>query len=252
MIIFCRWIKILAILRLLCGKRIKIVAIFLIIMGRTNRNRGDFSSIRIGAYGIRPTNEHIRGWTNQNRNDFSSIRVGAYGIRPTNGHIGGRTNRNHDDFSSVRVGAYGIRPTNGHIGGRTNRKKTGSVVHLFTYNEERADWYVRLLLLRETMGAYAIRPYPDRRKGGVFFVRCWSGKVCFGGDGLLLFVGKIKIGGVFLMSLSPFLVLTQEKETKESQAPEGGIFFVRRRSGKGWIGGDGLLWDVGKMKIVDV
>ena len=43
------------------------------------------------------------------------------------------------------------------------------------------------------------------------------------------------------MSLSPFLVLTQEKETKESQAPAGGGFFVRRRSGTGWIGGGELL-----------
>ena len=86
----------------------------------------------------------------------------------------------------------------------------------------------------------------------VFFVRCRSGKGCLGGDGLLLFVGKMKIGGVFLVSLSPFLVLTQEKETKESQAPAGGVFFVRRRSEMGWIGGDGLLLFVGKMKIVDV
>ena len=54
------------------------------------------------------------------------------------------------------------------------------------------------------------------------------------------------------MSLSPFLVLTQEKETKESQAPAGGIFFVRRRTGKGRLGGCVLLLFVGKMKIVDV
>ena len=85
-------------------------------------------------------------------------------------------NQNRGDFSSVRVGAYGIRPTNEHIGGRMNRKMTGSVVHLFTYNEERADRYVRSLFLKETMGAYAIRPYPDGRKGGIFFARCWSGK----------------------------------------------------------------------------
>ena len=35
------------------------------------------------------------------------------------------------------------------------------------------------------MGAYAIRPYPDGRKGGVFFVRCRSGKGWLGEDGLL-------------------------------------------------------------------
>ena len=46
------------------------------------------------------------------------------------------------------------------------------------------------------MGAYAIRPYPDERKEGVFFVRRRSGMGCLGGDRLLLFVGKMKIGGV--------------------------------------------------------
>ena len=91
------------------------------------------------------------------------------------------------------------------------------------------------------MGAYAIHPYPDGRKGGVFFVRRRSGKGWIGGDGLLLFVGKMKIGGVFLVSLSPFLVLTGGKETKESQAPAGGVFFVRCRSGKGCLGEGGLL-----------
>ena len=54
------------------------------------------------------------------------------------------------------------------------------------------------------------------------------------------------------MSLPPFLVLTGGKETKESQAPAGGIFFARRRSGMGWLGGDGLLLFIGKMKIIDV
>ena len=77
-----------------------------------------------------------------------------------------------------------------------NRKMTGSVVHLFTYNGERADQYVRLLFSDGTMGAYAIRPYPDGRKGGIFFARCWSEKSCLGGDGLLLFVEDVKIIGV--------------------------------------------------------
>ena len=36
------------------------------------------------------------------------------------------------------------------------------------------------------MGAYAIRPYLDERKGGMFFVRCRSGKGWLGRDGLLL------------------------------------------------------------------
>ena len=51
----------------------------------------------------------------------------------------------------------------------------------------------------------------------------------------------MKIERVFLASLSPFLVLTGGKETKESQAPAGGGFFVRCRTGKGDLGGDGLL-----------
>ena len=118
--------------------------------------------------------------------------------------------RNRDDFSSVRVEAYGIRPTNGHIRGRTNRNL------------------------------------------GDFFVRRRSGKGCLGGDGLLLFVGRMKIGGVFLTPLPPFLVLTQEKETKESQAPAGGIFFVRRCAGKVCFGENWLLLFIGKMKIGDV
>ena len=110
----------------------------------------------------------------------------------------GRMDRNRDDFSSIRVGAYGIRPTNEHIGGRMNRKMTGSVVHLFTYNGGRADQYVRLLFSDRTMGAYAIRPYLDGRKGGVFFVRRRSEMGWLGGDGLLLFIGKMKIVDVYV------------------------------------------------------
>ena len=93
---------------------------------------------------------------NQNCDGFSSVRVGAYGIRPTNGHIGGRTNQNRGDFSSVRVGVYCIRPMNGHIGGQMDQNLV------------------------------------------VFFVRRRSGKGWLGGDGLLLFVGKMKIGGFWV------------------------------------------------------
>ena len=51
----------------------------------------------------------------------------------------------------------------------------------------------------------------------------------------------MKVGNVFLLSLSSFLVLTGGKETKESQAPTGGVFFVRRRSGKGYFDENRLL-----------
>ena len=59
----------------------------------------------------------------------------------------------------------------------------------------------------------------------------------------------MKIGNVFLLSLSPFLVLTGEKKTKESQAPTGGSFFVHRRSRKGYLDENRLLLFVGKVKI---
>ena len=54
------------------------------------------------------------------------------------------------------------------------------------------------------------------------------------------------------MFLSPFLVLTGGKETKESQAPAGGVSFVRRRAGIGDLDGDRLLLFVEKMRIEDV
>ena len=68
------------------------------------------------------------------------------------------------------------------------------MVHLFTYNEERVDQYVRLLFSDRTMGAYAIRTYPDGRKGGVFFVRRRSGKGWLGRGGLLLSIDIVRKG----------------------------------------------------------
>ena len=105
------------------------------------------------------------------------------------------------------------------------------------------------------MGAYAIRPYSDGRKGGVFFVRRRSGKRCLGGGGLLLFVGKMKIGGfwvqIFLRNrerVNQYVRLLFSKETMGAYAirsypdvRKGGVFFVRRRSRMGWLGGGGLL-----------
>ena len=61
----------------------------------------------------------------------------------------------------------------------------------------------------------------------------------------------MKVESVFLTPLSPFLVLTGEKETKESQAPAGGSFFVRCRAGKGYLDENRLLLFVGKVKIED-
>ena len=44
------------------------------------------------------------------------------------------------------------------------------------------------------------------------------------------------------MSLSPFLVLTQEKETKESQAPAGGVFLSVVGRGRVVLAGMGFLY----------
>ena len=129
------------------------------------------------------------------------------------------------------------------------------MVHLFTYKEERADQYVCLLFFDGTMGAYAIRPYPDGRKGGVFFVRCLSGKGWLGKCELLLFVGKMKIGDVLVQIfsrdreranqyiLSLFFDRTMGAYAIRPYPDErkGGVFFVRRRSGKGCLGGGELL-----------
>ena len=186
--------------------------------------------------------------------------MGAYAIRP---------------YPDVRKGGIFFvrrRSGMGWLGGDglllfVGKMKIGDVlVQIFSRDGERANQYVRLLFFDRTMGAYAIRPYPDARKGGGFFVRCWSGKVCFGGNGLLLFVGKIKIGDVWVQ------IFLRDRERVNQYVPSlpfdeimgayairpypdgrrGGVFFVRCRSGKGWIGGDGLLLFVGKMKIGDV
>ena len=59
----------------------------------------------------------------------------------------------------------------------------------------------------------------------------------------------MKVENAFLVILSSFLVLTGGKETKESQAPTGGSFFVHRRSGKGYLDENRLLLFVEKVKI---
>ena len=139
-------------------------------------------------------------------------------------------------------------------------------MQIFLRDGERANQYVLPLFSDRTLGAYAIRPYPDGQKGGDFFVRCRSGKGWLGGNGLLLFVGKMKIGDVWVQIFlrdreraDQYVRLLFSDGTMGAYAirpypdgRKGGIFFVRRRSEKGWIGVDGLLLFVGKMKIVDV
>ena len=62
---------------------------------------------------------------------------------------------------------------------------------MFSYDEGRVNRYVRSLFSDGTMGAYAIRPYPDARKGGVFFVRRRSEKGWLGGCELLLSIDSV-------------------------------------------------------------
>ena len=67
-----------------------------------------------GAYAIRPYTDTRKNGdfpfprikTNPKPDEFSSVRVGAYCIRPTNGHANGRTNRKMDMIFIIRVGAY--------------------------------------------------------------------------------------------------------------------------------------------------
>ena len=56
----------------------------------------------------------------------------------------------------------------------------------------------------------------------------------------------MKIGNVFLLSLSPFLVLTQEKETKESQAPTGALSLFVGGRGRVILAGMGFPESLGR------
>ena len=67
---------------------------------------------------------------------FSGTRVGAYCIRPTNDHANGLTNRKMDKILIVRVGAYWIRPANDHANGRTNGKMDRILVRFYTGNQK--------------------------------------------------------------------------------------------------------------------
>ena len=180
----------------------------------------------------------------RNRDNFLSVRVGAYGIRPTNGHIGGRTNQNRGDFSSVRVGTCGIRPTNEHIGVRTNQKMTGSVVHLFTYNEERADQYVRLLFSDRAVGAYAIRPYPDRRKRGRFLCPPSVGEGVFWRGRASLRCWEDENWGCFPCVSFSFSCLDWGKRDKRKSSPRRGRVFCPSSVGDGvdWRGWTSFIY----------
>ena len=56
----------------------------------------------------------------------------------------------------------------------------------------------------------------------------------------------MKIGNVFLLSLSPFLVLTGGKETKESQAPTGAVSLFIVGRGRATLTGIGFSESLGR------
>ena len=78
------------------------------------------------------------------------------------------------------------------------------------------------------------------------------GMAALAGMGFSESLGRWKLSAFFLCLFLLFLSWLGEKETKESQAPAGGGFFVHRRAENGSLGGGELLWIIGNMKIEDV
>ena len=121
--------------------------------------------------------------TNQKPAQFSSVRVGAYCIRPTNGHGSGRmnpipirflilrikTNQKPARFSSVRLGAYCIRPTDGHARGRMKLIPIQFLIHRIKTNRNPIYFSIHSTICITICGAYAIRPYTDDRNLVHFF-----------------------------------------------------------------------------------
>ena len=152
---------------------------------KTNRNPDKFSSGRVGAYCIRPTDEHVRGRTNpipirflihqvktnQNPDKFLPGRVGAYCIRPTDGHASGRTDRKIAIFSGTRVGAYCIRPTDGHARGRSKLIPIQFLIPRIKTNRNPVYFPIRPTFCMVIYGAYAVAPYTDNKNLVHFPVR---------------------------------------------------------------------------------
>ena len=103
-----------------------------------------FPGIRVGAYCIRPTNDHdsdrmsgktgvfgVRFYPEKKKIViFSGIRVGRNSIRPTDDYGSGRVNEKKDEVFTIQVGGKGIRPTDDHTGGLANEKPTGNRVRI--------------------------------------------------------------------------------------------------------------------------
>ena len=145
--------------------------------------RDHFSTVRVGAYGIRPTEWPRRGQECVSAIDHSDhsphkwVAGRAYAIRPYTGtRKRGAVSTSHpiaspkgslffvfhrktcpdcDHFSAIRVGAYGIRPTECH-------PMDGECLYT---TKGRALAPLRRVVCR----AYAIRPYMRTRKCGAVY-----------------------------------------------------------------------------------
>ena len=138
-----------------------------------NQNPDEFSSGRVGAYCIRPTDDHARDRTklipirflihriktNQNPDEFLPVRVGAYCIRPTNGHAGGRVDRKIAIFQVARVGRNSIRPTDGHVRGRMKLIPIRFLIYRIKTNQNPVHFFIHSTIVMVIFGAYSIRPY---------------------------------------------------------------------------------------------
>ena len=79
-----------------------------------------FPGIRVGAYCIRPTNDHGSGRVNEKKSEVFTVQVGRKGIRPTDDYGSGRVNEKRGLVFTIQVGCKGIRPTNDHTGGQAD------------------------------------------------------------------------------------------------------------------------------------
>ena len=146
---------------------------------KTNRNPDKFSSGRVGAYCIRPTDEHVRGRTNpipirfliyrlktnQNPVYFPfhlAIRMvvcGAYAVTPYT------DNKNLVYFLILPTicmavcGAYCIRPTDGHARGRSKLIPIRFLILRIKTNQNPDKFSF------DRVGAYCIRPIDGHGSG---------------------------------------------------------------------------------------
>ena len=90
----------------------------------------NFPGIRVGAYCIRPTDDHGSGRVNEKKDEVFTIQVGRKGIRPTDDHGSGRVNEKRGEVFTIQVGCKDIRPTDDHTGGQADENPAGNRVRI--------------------------------------------------------------------------------------------------------------------------